>query len=97
MKPGRFKLTVSYNGGFLASSVSADLEYRIELPIRLLGEKERVSMKFQTHTEVPVSDSPEFVRNVNLVEDLLEVTGVKAKITEKVKELKGFFDKLFHK
>ncbi len=54
-------------------------------------------MKFQTHTEVPVSDSPEFVRNVNLVEDLLEVTGVKAKITEKVKELKGFFDKLFHK
>lgn len=47
--------------------------------------------------EVPVSDSPEFIRNVNLVEDMLEVTGVKRKITEKIKELKEFFDKLFKK
>jgi hypothetical protein len=46
---------------------------------------------------VPVSDSPEFIRNVNLVEDMLEVTGVKRKITEKIKELKEFFDKLFKK
>ncbi len=44
-----------------------------------------------------MSDSPEFIRNVNLVEDMLEVTGVKRKITEKIKELKEFFDKLFKK
>ena len=77
--------------------MSVDLQYRIELPIRLLGERERLSMKFKTHTEVPVSDSPEFIRNVNMIEDILEVTGIKAKITDKVKEMKEFFDKLFHK
>lgn len=90
-------LKVKYNSVFVASSLSVDLEYKIELPLRLLGERERFALKFRTHTEVPVSDSPEFIRNVNLVEDMLEVTGVKAKITEKVKELKGFFDKLFRR
>ena len=99
MKPTGYNsnLSVKYNGGFIASSVSVDLQYRIELPIRLLGERERLSMKFKTHTEVPVSDSPEFIRNVNMIEDILEVTGIKAKITDKVKEMKEFFDKLFHK
>ena len=90
-------LKVKYNSVFVASSLSVDLEYKIELPVRLLGERERFSLKFRTHTEVPVSDSPEFIRNVNLVEDMLEVTGVKRKITEKIKELKEFFDKLFKK
>lgn len=101
MKPdgynGGGNLKVRYNSSFIASSVSVDLTYKIELPIRLLGQRERVSLKFRTHTEVPVNDSPEFIRNVNLVDDLLEVTGVKEKITDKIKELKGFFDRLFRK
>ena len=42
MKPTGYNsnLSVKYNGGFIASSVSVDLQYRIELPIRLLGEGE---------------------------------------------------------
>jgi len=100
MKPSGYQtgnsLVVRYNGSFIASSVSVDLEYKIDLPIRLLGDSERLSMKFKTHTEVPVSDSPEFIRNVDLVEDLLEVTGLKEDITKKVKELKDFFSQLFH-
>lgn len=97
MKPTGYNsnLNVKYNASFIASSLSVDLEYKIELPMRLLGDTERLSMKFKTHTEVPVSDTPEFIRNVNLVDDLLEVTGIKADIKEKIKELKDFFDKLF--
>lgn len=98
MKPTGYNtggLQVNYKSSFIASSISVDLEYRIELPIRLLGDEENLSMKFQTHTEVPVEDQAEFIRNVNMVEDILEVTGVKAKITDKIKELKAFFDELF--
>lgn len=101
MKPVDYRtddhLTVRYNGIFIASSVSVDLEYKVELPIRLLGDRERISMRFKTHTEVPVSDSPEFIRNVNLVDDLLDSTGVKAEITKKVRTLKENFDALFKK
>lgn len=99
MKPTGYNtggLKVEYKSCFVASSICVDLEYQIELPIRLLGDKDNLSMKFQTHTEVPVEDPTEFIRNVNMVEDILEVTGIKAKITDKIKELKGFFDDLFH-
>ncbi len=100
MKPTGYDtggLQVKYKSSFIASSVSVDLEYKIELPIRLLGDRENLSMKFRTHTEVPVGDAPEFIRNVNMVDDLLEAMGVKEEITKKVKELKKYVDDLFHK
>lgn len=100
MKPTGYDtggLRVKYKSSFIASSISVDLEYKIELPIRLLGDRENLSMKFRTHTEVPVGDAPEFIRNVNMVDDLLEATGVKEEITKKVKELKKYVDDLFHK
>jgi len=100
MKPtgyDRGGLRVRYNTCFIASSISVDLEYKIELPIRLLGEQERLSVKCKTHTEVPVGDSPEFIRNVNMVEDILEVTGAKKKITEKIEDLRNWVRRLFHR
>lgn len=93
MKPGDYDVLVEYRSCFVASSICADVEYKIELPMRLLGERERISLKFRTHTEVPVSDSPEFIRNVNLVDDVLERTGAK----EEIKKLKESFQKLFRK
>ena len=88
---------IKLEDGDVASSVSVDLEYKIELPIRLLGDRERLSMKFKTHTEVPVGDSPEFIRNVNMVDDIFEVTGAKEAMTEKIKELRKFVRDLFHR
>lgn len=100
MKPTGYDtggLQVEYKSSFVASSVSVDLEYKIELPIRLLGDRERLSMKFKTHTEVPVGDTPEFIRNVNMVDDIFEATGAKEKMTEKIKELRKFVKDLFHR
>lgn len=100
MKPTGYDtggLQVKYKSSFIASSISVDLEYKIELPIRLLGDRENLSMKFRTHTEVPVGDSPEFIRNVNMVDDILEVTGVKEEMAKKIKELRKFVNDLFHK
>lgn len=99
MKPTGYSnnLQVKYKSSFIASSISVDLEYKIELPIRLLGDRENLSMKFRTHTEVPVGDTPEFIRNVNMVDDILEVTGAKEKITKKIQEFRKFVNDLFHK
>lgn len=99
MKPTGYNsnLSVKYNASFIASSVSVDLQYKIELPIRLLGERDRVSMKFNSHNEVPVSDSPEFIRNVNLVDDLLEVTGVKEDMMNMIDTFREKLNELFGK
>lgn len=99
MKPTGYQnnLQVEYKSSFIASSISVDLEYKIELPIRLLGDRENLSMKFQTHTEVSVGDTPEFIRNVNMVDDILEVTGVKEKMTEMIEKFRDSVKELFHK
>lgn len=99
MKPTGYEndLHVKYNSSFIASSVSVDMEYKIELPIRLLGDQDNLSMKFRTHTEVPVGDTPEFIRNVNMVDDILEVTGIKEEMTKKITEFRKFVKDLFHK
>ena len=98
MKPTGYgsKLKVEYKSWFVAASVSVDLEYRIELPIRLLGEQERLAMNFKTHTEVPANDSPEFIRNVNLVDDLFEKTGAKEEMIKAINGIKEKLGKLFH-
>lgn len=100
MKPTGYNtggLEVKYKSWFIASSLSVNLEYQIELPIRLLGDEKNLAMKFHTHTEVPVGDTTEFIRNVNMVEDILEATGVKEKITETIKKFKKSLDDLFKK
>lgn len=100
MKPTGYDtggLQVEYRSSFIVSSISVDMEYRIELPIRLLGDRENLSMKFHTHTEVPVGDTPEFIRNVNMVDDIFEVTGAKEAMTNKIQELRSFVRDLFHR
>ena len=83
MKPTGYgnNLQVEYKSSFIASSISVDLEYKIELPIRLLGDR----------------DTPEFIRNVNMVDDIFEVTGAKEAMTNKITELRQFVKDLFHK
>lgn len=100
MKPTGYDtggLAVQYKSCFIASSVSVDLEYKIELPIRLLGDRENLCLKFRTHTEVPVGDTPEFIRNVNYVDDIFEVTGAKQKMQEMIKKFRTALNRLFHR
>ena len=47
-----------------------DVTYDINLPISLFGIN--FKMQCSSHIEVPVSDSPEFIRNVDMVIDYLE-------------------------
>ena len=48
--------------------------------IRLLGVSDALALRIASHTEMPVTDSAEFMRNVNMVEYYLEVTGAKEAI-----------------
>ena len=51
---------------------------------------ENLSMTVKAHYSVPVGDTPEFIRNVNMVEDFMEVTGASGAITDMTDKVTGF-------
>ena len=93
MKPANPIVVVDYNNGFIYSTFSVDVEYKIVMPIRLLGDTENISMSISSHADMPVSDSSEFIRNVDMVEDYMEKFGITEKIEEMINKAKEWFNK----
>jgi hypothetical protein len=89
MKPKPSKTTITFDNNFVYSTFSIDLEYRVPVPVKLLGAKEYFALTVKTHAETAVTDVPEFIRNVNMAEDYLEQTGVKEKIDEGKAKIMG--------
>lgn len=96
MKPMMTKgdINAVYNSGFVYSTFSVDATYKIEMPIRLLGDDENMKLEVSTHVEVPVSDSVEMIRNIDMVWDYMERFGVAEKIEEAKTKLSEAFDKV---
>lgn len=92
MSPVDVSANVSFNNGFLYSTFSAEVSYKITIPIRLLGESEFTLINLSSHAEVSATDSVEFIRNVNMVEDYVEqfefTNTIKTKISEAITKAK---------
>ena len=69
------------------STFIVQVNYEIKFPIRFLGNESPTIIKLSSRSEVPVSDSPEFIRNVDMVVDLLDGTSTGDTI-------KGIFEKI---
>ncbi|MBR1864403.1 MAG: pilus assembly protein [Ruminococcus sp.] len=67
---------VEFNKSFIASSFDVNFDYKIRMPIRLLGESDNLHMFVSLHNEIPVMDSPDFIQNTDMVEDYLERFGI---------------------
>ncbi len=80
MKPRHWECNVKFNNKFIYSTFRINVRYEITMPIRLLGASNALALRIASHTEMPVTDSAEFMRNVNMVEYYLEVTGAKEAI-----------------
>lgn len=92
MKPRNVIVVPRYSNAVIYSTFSLDVDYEIELPIRMIGQKENYALDFSTRMEVPVSDVPEMMRTVDMVEDYMESSGLKGQIQEilgKVQEWMG--------
>jgi len=87
MKPKKVDVDAKYHNGVIYSTFSVDVEYSIELPIRMIGQKENYSLDMSAHVEQPVSDVPEMIRTVDMVEDYLEQTGIKGAIEDFTKKI----------
>ena len=69
------------------STFVVQVNYKVKLPIAFLGEDSPTIISMSSRAEVPVSDAPEFIRNVDMAVDLLDGTTVGDTI-------KGIFDKI---
>ena len=88
MKPTLTKpVTAEFKNAFIYSTFVVEVQYKVPLPLRMIGMKESFSMNTTSRTEVPVSDVPEFIRNVNMIIDFMENTEGGQKALEKIGEV----------
>lgn len=71
----------------LYSTFVVQVNYEVKFPIRFLNDENLTIAKMSARAEVPVSDTDEFIRNVDMAVDLLEDTGAGQTI-------KGIFEKI---
>lgn len=91
MKPGNVRVNAQFDSKFIYSTFSVHAECKITIPVRLLGMSDYLALKVSTRSDVPVSDVPEMMRNINMIEDYMEVSGAMDKIHEMVDKVKEWF------
>lgn len=89
MKPTSDKVVAEFNNAFIYSTFEVEVRYKVPLPIRMMGMKEYFSMHASSRCEVPVSDVPEFIRNVNMIIDWMENTKGGQAALDKVNDVMG--------
>ena len=77
----------------LYSTFVVQVNYQIRIPISFMGEDAPPLFTFSSRAEVPVSDAPEFIRNVDMAVDLLEGTSLGDTITSIFEKINGFINK----
>lgn len=71
----------------LYSTFVVQVNYEVKFPIRFLDDDRLSIVKMSARAEVPVSDTDEFIRNVDMAVDLVSETAVGNSI-------KGIFEKI---
>lgn len=95
MKPELSDCDIKFNNAYIYSTVSADVSYKIMVPVRLLGNDDFMKLGFATHVEKSVADVPEFIRNVDMAEDIVEkCTG--SDFADKISTMVEHLNDLFH-
>ena len=77
---------VKFNNMFIYSTFSTEVTYEIKLPIRIWDE-DFIVLEFANVVDVPVSDSVELIRNIDMVQDYMERSKHIQQGLEKIQEL----------
>lgn len=77
---------VTFNNMFICSTFSTEVTYEIELPIRIWDE-DFIVLEFSNVVDVPVQDSVELIRNIDMVQDYMERSKLVQEGLDKINEL----------
>lgn len=77
----------NFNNHLLYSTFSVEVNYSVKFPINFLGDNSPTILKWNSRAEVSVNDTPEFIRNIDMVEDIFSES-------KAGKMIKSAFDKI---
>ena len=94
MEPKTSKVEAKFNNWVVYSTFSVEVNYKIKLPVRLIGMNDWFYIGFSTRNEVPVSDTGEFMRNIDMAVDYMQQYGVDKKIEELKSKINSGLEKV---
>jgi len=86
-----------FNNYVVYSTFSVTISYVIEFPIKYLGADAPVILMINSRAEVPVSDTAEFIRNVDMVIDIFHGTKLGQSISDVFSKVNGFISNFAEK
>ena len=99
MKPQKIgDVKVEFNNMLVYSTFSVEAMYKIIIPVRIIGMSDWFSITFSSRSEIAVSDTSEFIRNVDMTIDYAQQLGIdkilaefKNKLSNALEKVKSWF------
>ena len=82
-----------FKNNFLCSTFIVQVNYQVKIPISFMDMSKPILLRMTSRAEVPVSDTDEFVRNIDMAVDLIEDTKFGQSIAGIFEKVGGFIDK----
>jgi len=82
------KCNAEPKSGIFYSTFFVEAEYSVKFPLKILG-MEIAILKFNSYSEVPITDVGEFIRNIDMAIDYIESSKVIQDAMGKAKEFLG--------
>ena len=83
----RSDIDVKFNNNLISYTLSVTANYKIKLPWKFLFSDEVIVKELTSHVEVPVSDAPEFIRNIDMAVDYLQRFKFVNEAVEKIQKI----------
>lgn len=86
-------IKIKFENNLINYDLSVTADYKITLPFRFIFADDVMYFDYTAYANVPVTDSPELIRNVEMIIDYIQQTGLDKKVENVTNKIKGLFSK----
>lgn len=86
-------IKIKFGNNLINYDLSVTADYKITLPFKFIFADDVMSFDYTAYANVPVTDSPELIRNVEMIIDYIQQTGLDKKVENVTNKIKGLFSK----
>ena len=84
-------IKIKFENNLINYDLSVTADYKITLPFRFIFADNVMFFDYTAYANVPVTDSPELIRNVEMIIDYIQQTGLDKKVENVTNKIKGLF------
>lgn len=84
-------IKIKFENNLINYDLSVTADYKITLPFRFIFADDVMYFDYTAYANVPVTDSPELIRNVEMIIDYIQQTGLDKKVENVTNKIKGLF------